>query len=67
MIRLILLLLLMVQSLNAVWLTHEQAMSNSPFKSASLGWAVHFPEEDAVLIVTPPAVEVSAMAAAPVP
>ena len=40
----------MVQSLNAVWLTHEQAMSNSPFKLASLGWTVHFPDEDAVLI-----------------
>ena len=40
----------MVQSLNAVWLTHEQAMSNSPFRLASLGWTVHFPDEDAVLI-----------------
>ena len=50
MIRLVLLLLSAVQSLNAVWLTHEQAMSNSPFKLASLGWTVHFPNEDAVLI-----------------
>tara|TARA_S200000501_G_scaffold378413_1_gene440866 strand:- start:911 stop:3064 length:2154 start_codon:yes stop_codon:yes gene_type:complete len=49
-IRLVLLLLSAVQSLNAVWLTHEQAMSNSPFKLASLGWTVHFPNEDAVLI-----------------
>ena len=40
----------MLQSLNAIWLTHEQAMSNSPFRLASLGWAVNFPDEDAVLI-----------------
>ena len=50
MIRPILLLLSMLQSLNAIWLTHEQAMSNSPFRLASLGWTVNFPDEDAVLI-----------------
>ena len=50
MIRLIIYLFLSVHSLQAVWLTYEEAINNSPFKLASLGWTIPFPDEDAVLI-----------------
>ena len=50
MIRLIIYLFLSVHSLQAVWLTYEEAINNSPFESASLGWTIPFPDEDAVLI-----------------
>jgi len=39
-----------MQSVHAVWLTYEEAMHNSPFKSASMGWTIPFPNEDAILI-----------------
>ena len=50
MIRLFIYLFLTVQSLQAVWLTYEEATNNSPFELASLGWTIPFPNEDAVLI-----------------
>ena len=50
MIRLFIYLFLTVQSLQAVWLTYEEAINNSPFELASLGWTIPFPNEDAVLI-----------------
>ena len=48
--RFFILLILSFQSLQAVWLTYEEAIKNSPFKSASLGWTIPFPNDDAVLI-----------------
>ncbi|MDP6169390.1 MAG: S9 family peptidase [Candidatus Marinimicrobia bacterium] len=50
MIRLIIYLIFAMQSVHAVWLTYEEAMHNSPFKSASMGWTIPFPNEDAILI-----------------
>jgi len=49
-IRLIIYLIFAMQSVHAVWLTYEEAMHNSPFKSASMGWTIPFPNEDAILI-----------------
>ncbi|SVC83904.1 uncharacterized protein METZ01_LOCUS336758, partial [marine metagenome] len=42
--------LLLVKPLNGVWLTYEEAVLNSPFKTASLGWTIPVPNEDAYLI-----------------
>ena len=50
MIRILLITLASIQSLQAVWLTYEEAVLNSPFKTASIGWTIPFPDEDAVLI-----------------
>ena len=50
MIRILILTLASIQSLQAVWLTYEEAVLNSPFKTASIGWTIPFPDEDAVLI-----------------
>ena len=51
MIRFLLsLFLLMVKPLYGVWLTYEEAVLNSPFKTASLGWTIPVPNEDAYLI-----------------
>ena len=50
MIRFFIILILSFQSLQGVWLTYEEAIKNSPFKSASLGWTIPFPNDDAVLI-----------------
>jgi len=36
--------------LYGVWLTYEEAVLNSPFKTASLGWTTPVPNEDAYLI-----------------
>ena len=33
-----------------VWLTYEEAVLESPFKTASIGWVVNVPNEDAIII-----------------
>ena len=50
MTRIVLILFLLLSSVQAVWLTYEEAVLNSPFKTASIGWTIPFPNEDAVLI-----------------
>ena len=50
MIRILIIILVSIQSLQGVWLTYEEAVLNSPFKTASIGWTIPFPNEDAVLM-----------------
>ena len=50
MTRIVLILFLLLSAVQAVWLTYEEAVLNSPFKTASIGWTIPFPNEDAVLI-----------------
>ena len=50
MIRLFILIVIVHYVIYGAKLTLEEAIINSPFKIASLGWTVPFPNEDAVLI-----------------
>ena len=50
MIRFFIYINILFSSLFGAWLTLEEAINNSPFSLASLGWNITFPNEDAVLI-----------------
>jgi len=41
------LLFVMIKPVLGVWLSYEEAVLNSPFKVASLGWTISVPNEDA--------------------
>ncbi|MBT3590925.1 MAG: hypothetical protein HN514_09235, partial [Candidatus Marinimicrobia bacterium] len=43
----IILLIIMIKPVFGVWLSYEEAVLNSPFKEASLGWTISVPNEDA--------------------
>ena len=47
MLRRILILVIFVQPLLAVWLTYEEAVQNSPFKTATIGHVEVVPGENA--------------------
>ena len=50
MFRLIFFAIFFTSPIFGIWLTTEEAVLNSPFKVASLGWKIHFPNSDDVLI-----------------
>ena len=41
------LLIVMIKPVLGVWLSYEEAVLNSPFEIASLGWIIPVPNEDA--------------------
>jgi len=41
------LLIVMIKPVLGVWLSYEEAVLNSPFEVASLGWTISVPNEDA--------------------
>ena len=49
MLRRLLILIILVQPLWGVWLTYEEAVQKSPFKTASIGRVRAVPGEDAFL------------------
>jgi len=48
--RFLILNVVFLSSLFGVWLTQEQAILSSPFKTASLGWKINFPLDDSFII-----------------
>ena len=50
MIRFFIFTNILCSNLFGAWLTLEEAINNTPFSLASLGWNITFPNEDAVLI-----------------
>ncbi|MBT7119875.1 MAG: hypothetical protein HN896_08220, partial [Candidatus Marinimicrobia bacterium] len=41
------LLIVMIKPVLGVWLSYEEAVLNSPFEIATLGWTISVPNEDA--------------------
>ena len=41
------LLIVMIKPVLGVWLSYEEAVLNSPFEVATLGWTISVPNEDA--------------------
>ena len=50
MFKILLFKFIILSQLFGVWLTYEDAVMKSPFKTASLGWKIDFPNEDSFLI-----------------
>ena len=42
-------IIILISPAYSVWLSYEEAVMNSPFKVATLGWRIHVPGEDAYI------------------